>query len=63
VMIKSESTCKNKISFVPRELMVMSSDSGYTMISTMWANNSYGAKGEHKAYFSLDAEGTITKQF
>ena len=65
VMIKSKFTCKNKISFVPKQLMIMSNKekTGYTMISTMWANNSYGSKGEHKAYFSLDLDGNITSQF
>jgi hypothetical protein len=29
----------------------------------MWADNSYGAKSEHKVYFTLDLEGNITSQF
>jgi hypothetical protein len=64
-MIKSKFTCKNKISFVPRQMMIMSDKEkiGYTIIVTMWAYNSYGAKSEHKANFTLDSIGNITSQF
>ena len=65
VLIKSKFTCTNKLSFAPRELVVTSNrdPAGYTVTSTMWADNSYGAKSEHKVYFTLDLEGNITSQF
>lgn len=57
VMVKSKFVLKNQLSFVPRKLTLLKTDSGYTAISEFLGKNAYGTEGITKSYFSFVPEG------
>mgnify|MGYP006995653101 CR=1 FL=1 len=61
LMVKSEYSLKNKLSFVPIRLTLMGKNNDFSAISVIRGVNSYGAESELKIYYKFDKEGTIKK--
>ena len=57
VMVKSKFALKNQLSFVPRKLSLLKTESGYSAISEFLGKNAYGTEGITKSYFSFVPEG------
>ena len=62
-MIKAKFTLKNKLSFVPIKLSMMSKteDSGNVAIVKYRGKNAYGTESSSTAYYSFTEEGEVTK--
>tara|TARA_B100000795_G_C22736940_1_gene413695 strand:+ start:384 stop:809 length:426 start_codon:yes stop_codon:yes gene_type:complete len=63
-LARSKNSCKNKLSYIPKQMLIISGDNaGYNVVISMWSSSADGIKGERKAFFVLDADGNITSQF
>lgn len=62
-MVKAKYSLKNKLSFVPRELVIMKKDDKYTTKVTYLGKNAYGAESELSTIFVFDLKGNFEKSF
>lgn len=62
-MVKAQYSLKNKLSFVPRELVIMKKDDKYTTKVTYLGKNAYGAESELSTIFVFDLKGNFEKSF
>lgn len=57
VMVKSKFELKNQLSYVPRKLSLLKTESGYTAVCEYLGKNAYGTESILKSYFSFVPEG------
>lgn len=63
VMVKAKFTLKNRLSFVPVKLSMISNteDSNHTAIVKYRGKNAYGTESSSTAYYTFTKEGKVTK--
>ena len=65
IMVQSKFVLKNKLSFVPKKLTLLKTDSGYSGVSEFVGKNGYGVESLTKTYFSFvnEGDGQVKKLF
>lgn len=62
-MVKAKYNLKNKLSYVPRKLLIMQNEDGYIVSVEYLGKNAYGAESELKSMFVYNTSGELISSF